>query len=316
MKQILELILALPLSKFGRYLSIQKKLEPGSLLRSVLLYKAIQAGFSEEEVILFNDPLESALRKFNHELPTRWRLSLPTGAEKSKEMSEDDRIDFIVRLIKELDQTCSPNLMLLSQKIGTLIDLYSKTDNGYIAFTLTSLQASILYVKSQKSWRSFFSKNNLAPAELPPESLQILNVYASISESIDLKLINLLRKVDNECIDCQAKIMCDGKGLASEVYQSIADSLVLLRACIYDKGKDVAERLQLFKSVFAEERKKFNVVFCLPSGAAIKEFMQNVTLLIGAQDLSQNSLFVEQVNPAAEPVCQSTVAHPTVLDAS
>lgn len=290
MKQLIEIILALPLPKFRSYLRIQKGLKPEGLLYSMLCFKAVDAGFSENEVIQFPDPLAADITRFSKELIRIRQLSRPGNG-----MSEDDRLRLQIVLLKKFNRDHAPNLTILYKKLEDLIAIYIEVGDGESANSLNSLYAAVSFMKPKEGWYSyFFQKKNNAQPELLFENEGILDVYASIHKRDEIKLINLLGELESKCAACKEKLdafynhqFVAALAISKSVERALSNNPHLkklvhssqifsrLQACLYEK-EDAAERLALFRSVFHEEYIHLDEVTALPIGKEIKQFVEEV----------------------------------------
>ncbi len=256
----------------------------------MLCFKAVDAGFSENEVIQFPDPLAADITRFSKELIRIRQLSRPGNG-----MSEDDRLRLQIVLLKKFNRDHAPNLTILYKKLEDLIAIYIEVGDGESANSLNSLYAAVSFMKPKEGWYSyFFQKKNNAQPELLFENEGILDVYASIHKRDEIKLINLLGELESKCAACKEKLdafynhqFVAALAISKSVERALSNNPHLkklvhssqifsrLQACLYEK-EDAAERLALFRSVFHEEYIHLDEVTALPIGKEIKQFVEEV----------------------------------------
>ena len=318
MKRLIQTLLAIPPKKFRHFLLVKNALNPESLVYSLLYFQAVKAEMTFADVTQFPDPLAAELKRFNEDLEKSWvaETSQASEAKESTEravLSEEVRLERIITLFQAYDAGSSLNLKKLLSKIETLIDLYYQVQDGYSAYALTSLFSAITYAYKHKSV-SYYSYFAWKESPLPPfENEKILDVYESLYAPAQLKQINLLNKLNRHCKTLRDKvdgyieeyifsIVVELEGgntfdgimvLHPDLAQAIGigESLSVLTACLYDKGKDADGRLMLFSSVFAEENKKIQPLDHVDIDNNIMNFKQGIQLLISSATLWKNSLF-------------------------
>jgi hypothetical protein len=340
MKELMQIILALPLSKFRSFLRIKNNMKPNDLVYSILSFKAIDQGRPASEIFEFPDFLAPVLKKFNEDVTTHWNNSKPESIDISKapvSMTEEDRLQLIITLFQEFDRENFPDLAKLKIKIESLIDLYISIGDGYTTYGLTTLLAAITFVSNEKKSSRFYSwYSKKVPKEYVFGNEEILDIYASLHEADESRMINLLYKIDRECqtlndiVDIFIEeyilsiIVTLQSGMSVEdmliTYADFSEAIALreitttLQACIFDKGKDAIDRLTLFNKIYSETQTKIKMQGNEATEKGIKEFKKNIIFLFSASMLPKLTMFVSTpVSQSIQPIKQ--VAPAQVLNA-
>jgi hypothetical protein len=350
MKELMQMILALPLPKFRSFLRIKNNMKPNDLVHSILSFKAINQGRSASEITGFPDPLAPALQKFNEDVISLWNDSKPEPADNTKKpakMTEDDRIELIIPLFREFDRENFPDLVKLKSKIESLIALYTSIQDGYSTYGLTTLLAAITFVSNEKkSSRLYTWYTKKIPKEFVFENEDILHVYASLHEPEEFRLVNLLYKIERECqalndiVDVFIEeyilsvIVTLQNGVSVEdmllIYPDFSEAIAIrettsmLNAFIFDKGKYAIDRLTLFNKIYCEAQTKINMQGNEVTDKRIKEFKKNILLLFSASKLPKLTMFastpvaqaIQPVKPImTTPILNAATPLPTSLSA-
>jgi hypothetical protein len=335
MKELMQLILALPLPKFRNFLRIKNNMKPNDLIHSILSFKAIDQGRPASEITEFPDPLALALKNFNEDIITSWNNSKPESSDRNKapaKITEEDRLEFIITLFQEFDREYFPDLAKLKNTVESLITLYTSIEDGYSTYGLTTLLAAITFVSNEKKPPGFYSwYTKKIPKEYVFDNEDILNMYFSLREPEESRMINFLYKIERECVALNeivdvfieeyilSVVVALQSGMSVEEMLlthvdfseaiTLREATAMLQACILDKGKDANDRITLFNKIYAEVRPKINMEGNESTKTGINEFKKNIIFLFSASKLPKLTMFVSApVSQAIQPVNQAVTA--------
>ncbi len=288
MDELIGLILSLPAEKFEQFLKAKQMLkvdEQRDILRSLLFFKAVENDCLFEELVQFPDPILTYVAKFHEALHQAW-------SEKTDALlTEDNRLDISVALLKAHFSKNGATLTAFKNKLEMLLGFYTEftEGTGYLINALTSLMVASSYLIDHFHSNDYNEEvihtvvSHLLAQQSQSETVtadiekihKMIQIYCEQFSKKELKLVGLLHELDNVSQQLRmmeqfirlhivasflgiysGQISADQFFLMNEQIHNalyVYQDLLLLRVCIYDKGKNAIGRLQLFCSIFNEQ---------------------------------------------------------------